>query len=269
MTGNPTEMCFPIREEEREMEVIETVAKSPLPTILGIGGIIFLFLALVGRVGSAKVIVNIPAESQKLLARAGISLILAGILLYMLPFFVPPQREVPAVTPTLALVPTNIPSLTPPPTATAIPPTIPPSPTVMAEPLHTSTPTATQPTPNPEPQQVRWGPVDGREAGVFINGYDGFFPWIKLEEEIQQRLLPQVSEVPHGSTVALKDLEGKRDWVVQIIGPRGNEIGNIWLGPDPSKDWAYDGLVRVGKPGAPPVVWDTFQRYSDGSYRKQ
>ena len=251
------------------MEVIEAVVKSPLPTILGIGGIAFLFLALVGRVGSAKVIINIPAESQKLFARAGIVLILASILLYILPFFVPPQGEAPAPTPTLLLALTKTPALTPPPTVTAIPPTMTPSPTAMPQPTQTPASTATQPTLHPEPQQVRWGPVDGREAGICISGCDKFIPWIELREEIQQRLLPQVSKVPLGSTVALKDLAGKQDWTVQIIGSSGNEIGHVWFGPDPSNDWAFDGLVRVGKPTVPAVIWDTFQRYSDGSYRKQ
>ena len=263
------------------MEVVETVVKSPLPTILGIGGIIFLFLALVGRVGSAKVIINIPAESQRLFARAGIALILAGILLYVLPFFVPHQGEVPAPTSTLPLALTNTPTLTPPPTAIAVPatmtplaptstptPTLPPTVTAVP-PTMTPLPTTTQPTLDLEPQEVRWGPVDGQEAGICINGCDEFIPWIELREEIQQRLLPQVSEVPYGSTVALKGLAGKQDWVVQIIGPSGNEVGHVWLGPDPSNDWAFDGLVRVGKPSVPAVVWDTFQRYSDGSYRKQ
>ncbi len=263
------------------MEVVEAVVKSPLPTILGIGGIAFLFLALVGRVGSTKVIINIPAESQKLFARAGIVLILASILLYILPFFVPPQGEVPAPTSTFVLAPVSTPTPTPPPTATAVPATMPPlaptstptptsPPTVTAvPPTMTPLPTTTQPTLDLEPQEVRWGPVDGREAGICINACDEFIPWIELREEIQQRLLLQVSEVPLGSTVALKDLAGKQDWTVQIIGPSGNEIGHVWFGPDPSNDWAFDGLVRVGKPTVPAVIWDTFQRYSDGSYRKQ
>jgi serine/threonine protein kinase len=135
----------------------------------------------------------------------------------------------------------------------------------------TPTPTGTplQPTFKPEPQLVRWGPIDGLEPGICINSCDEFIPWAELEEEMEQKLLPQVSNVPVGSTITLEDLQGKQDWIVQIIAPSGNEIGHIWFGSNVANDWAFDGLVRVGTPSAPAVIWGTFQRYSDGSYRKQ
>ncbi len=147
-----------------------------------------------------------------------------------------------------------------------LPSTATPTPTAMPVLTVTSSP----PTPDLEAQQVGWGPAFyEREAGICINNCAEFIPWVELEEELPQQLLPQVSRIPSGSTVALKDSQEKRDWIVQIVNQNGDEIGNIWFGTDPYNDGAFDGLVRVGSFSHPAVVWDAFQRYSDGSYRRQ
>jgi len=65
------------------MEIFDAIAKSPLPTIFGIGGIVFLFLALVGVVRDA-LIIDIPAPRQKMFAVSGAFLLLAGASLYVL-----------------------------------------------------------------------------------------------------------------------------------------------------------------------------------------
>jgi len=121
-----------------------------------------------------------------------------------------------------------------------------------------------------EAQETRWGPVDGLLAGISINSMNReFVGWEELEAEIKLRILPQVKAVHNWSGIRLVDHYGKKNWIIQVLDKGGQEIGNIWFGPDPLKNWAYDGLVRVGMPKTPPEVWQVFRRYSDGSYRRQ
>ena len=90
-------------------EALEVIATSSLPTILGIGGICFLFLALVGKVGG-KLIIDIPLERQKGFAIAGTALLLGGALLYITPSLLvrptpePTQIPTPSFTPTPSVV---------------------------------------------------------------------------------------------------------------------------------------------------------------------
>ena len=64
----------------------------------------------------------------------------------------------------------------------------------------------------PQPQQTRWGPVDGRPAGISINSCTGpFIPWKELKGEVENILLRQVRLVPIGSTVILGDFRGRKD----------------------------------------------------------
>jgi hypothetical protein len=125
-------------------------------------------------------------------------------------------------------------------------------------------------TPKPEAQIVEWIPlyITG-VPGMCINGCAEFIPWSELREEFRQKVLPQVANIPAGSTLLLKDSQGKQNWIIQVFDPSENEVANVWIGNDPEANWKYDGRVRVGSPYAPLVVWATFQRYSDGSYWKQ
>jgi hypothetical protein len=122
----------------------------------------------------------------------------------------------------------------------------------------------------PEPQLTRWGPADGLPAGITVNGRDnGLIPWSQLELEIKTRVLPQVKELDERwKDVRTAELRGKKDWIIEIVDREGNVIAHVWFGPDPLKSWAYDGLVRVGKPEVPSEVWQVYQRFSDGSYRR-
>ena len=86
-------------------EALEVIATSPLPTILGIGGIVFLFLALVGKVGG-KLIIDIPLERQKGFAIAGTALLLVGALLYIIPSVLAQPTPEPTPTPTPSFTPT-------------------------------------------------------------------------------------------------------------------------------------------------------------------
>lgn len=123
------------------------------------------------------------------------------------------------------------------------------------------------------PQLVRWGPVDQKEPGITVEDESGrmFIPWERLKIEVEVMLLPQLRPVPTGSTAELRDLRERKDWLVRLISPEGKEIADLWLGVDADNKWAWDGLVRIGasrREKAQTVVWQIFQRYSDGSYRR-
>jgi transcriptional regulator with XRE-family HTH domain len=127
----------------------------------------------------------------------------------------------------------------------------------------------------PVPQLTRWGPVDGKPAGICIGSCSSgpFIPWPQLKHEIMQKLLPQVRLVPVGSIVSLGAFRGRANWIIRVLNPTGDEIANIWFGPDPHENWKFDGLVRIGwsrmaGDSPEPVVWQILQRYSDGSYRR-
>lgn len=127
--------------------------------------------------------------------------------------------------------------------------------------------------PAPQPQRVRWGPPDGRAPGIVVDDLvdHGFVPWPELQVEIERNLLPQVRAVPMGASAELGDLGDRKNWLIRIM-VDGREIGNIWFGSDPDNKWKWDGLIRLGDahtspPGQSPV-WQTFERYSDGSYRR-
>jgi transcriptional regulator with XRE-family HTH domain len=130
---------------------------------------------------------------------------------------------------------------------------------------------ATEPPHATEPQRVRWSPVDGGPPGISIISDPGHFvSWPHLKKEIEECLLPQIRNVPVGSTVSLRPFRGRPNWVVRITDPSTNEVGDVWFGPDPKNKWGYDGLVRVGGTDSRGrlVVWQVFQRYSDGIYRR-
>jgi transcriptional regulator with XRE-family HTH domain len=118
----------------------------------------------------------------------------------------------------------------------------------------------------PEAQKVRWGPVDGRPAGILIvSPFEAFIPWTELKREGELKLINQLGRlVPPGCNVALKEFKGRKDWLVRILSPETKPIGDVWFGPDPEKVWTFDGMVRVGSAD----VWQVFQRFSDGSYRR-
>ena len=120
-----------------------------------------------------------------------------------------------------------------------------------------------------EPQQTRWEPLDGGPAGIRVISTNEVIEWESLKPEIETKILKQVVQVPSGSTVEVRDFVGRKNWIVAVVAPDGSTVANIWFGPDPKNRWKFDGLVRVGSAGGTPAVWQTFQRYSDGSYRRQ
>lgn len=121
-----------------------------------------------------------------------------------------------------------------------------------------------------QPQVVWWGPVVGHNAGICLNSdsCEDFVPWAMLKEEVEQKLLPQVADLPHGSMVRLRDSEGKQDLIMEVVNSSGVVVAHAWFGYNPD-GWGHDGLVRIGTPYAPSTILGTFRRYSDGSYREK
>lgn len=124
----------------------------------------------------------------------------------------------------------------------------------------------------PVPQRVRWMGGHPEEPGILVLSPDcQFIPWSQAKEEIERELLRQEKRIPRGSHVAAHTLQERPNFVIRIVNSQHIEVGSVWFGGDPEKDWAHDGLVRLGvswdvkKQG--PVVWRVMQRYSDGSYR--
>lgn len=119
-------------------------------------------------------------------------------------------------------------------------------------------------------QKVIWGRVPAKRPGIFIDSTEGeFIEWEELKKEIEEKLLPLVSHLPTGCTAITKTHDGKEHLLVRAV-YEGKDVGAVWFGGNPYKDWESDGLVRVGcteKEGAPKtIVWLVTQRMSDGSY---
>jgi hypothetical protein len=124
-------------------------------------------------------------------------------------------------------------------------------------------------------QEVAWAPDGGGPPGIEIRSpATAFISFDTLKEEIPRRLFNQVDQVPDKSTIRVADLLGKPNMIVQVVKPGGEVIGNMWFGKDPRENgFNWDGLIRVGVPkemrdDRVALVWETFQRHSDGSYFK-
>ena len=121
-------------------------------------------------------------------------------------------------------------------------------------------------------QRVRWGPSDGRPAGLRLWDLSGveaqFLPWSILQSELMTMLLPQLFADPSGFRFEMRDYHGKKDWLVQVFHDSGESYCDVWFGDNPDQGWEFDGLVRVGDADNMPFVWQTYQRYSDGTYRR-
>ena len=122
-----------------------------------------------------------------------------------------------------------------------------------------------------KPQKVRWVASGPKGAGVTVRNVDShfeqFITWRDLEPELAARLIPQVLRNPAGCRFEKGDFGGKQDWVVRLLDAEGKAIGYLWLGGDADRNFTWDGLVRVGG-NVPPPVWQIYERYSDGTYRR-
>jgi hypothetical protein len=125
------------------------------------------------------------------------------------------------------------------------------------------------------PQKVSWGPVNRLPAGIQIWSIkadtsieEDFSSWEKLDSEITRILLPWILDYTAGHRFVTRDYYGKSDWLVWLVDQAGNWVCDMWFGGDPDKNWDFDGLIRFGDANSEPRGWITFQRYSDGTYRK-
>ena len=122
------------------------------------------------------------------------------------------------------------------------------------------------------PQQVRWGPNDGLPPGISIIGNKpDFIPWTRLKPEVESRLLVQLGRyIPAKCSVEVRDYFERKNWTVRMYDSSKRELGHMWFGGNPDKGWIFDGLVRAGDAVSDKIatVWDTFQRHSDGTYRR-
>lgn len=122
------------------------------------------------------------------------------------------------------------------------------------------------------PELIRWSPADGGATGlkVFTDGVEEpFIPWTDLKAELDHQLMPQLFADPaQGWTFALRDQGHKPDWLMYVVDAKGERYCDVWLGNDPDNGWGWDGLVRVGDSESEPHVWQVYQRYSDGTYRR-
>jgi hypothetical protein len=120
-----------------------------------------------------------------------------------------------------------------------------------------------------EPQAVRWSPIDQRGAGMCLDASCAeFLLWGSVKDELERQVLPALSEIPAGSAAKLIDDQGRRDWIIAVVTAEGGMVAHVWLGADPTRNWVNDGRVRIGTPMAPVGIFGTFQRYSDGTYRR-
>jgi hypothetical protein len=122
------------------------------------------------------------------------------------------------------------------------------------------------------PQQVRWGPTVGQAAGILTwNADDGtnekFIAWAELKKELKVKLTPQLFADKSSLRFELLDHHGKPDWLLQLFDIEGKYC-DVWFGVNPEKGWSFDGLVHFGQADVMPHIWQTYQRYSDGSYMR-
>jgi hypothetical protein len=111
------------------------------------------------------------------------------------------------------------------------------------------------------------GSAPGIDAWAEDRNHSYFVPWSRLRAELESGLLPKLFRDPTGFHFETKDFHGKKHWIVEIVDANGQAFGYLWLGVNPEKGWEFDGLVRVGGDKAP-FVWQTYRRYSDGTYRR-
>jgi hypothetical protein len=123
----------------------------------------------------------------------------------------------------------------------------------------------------PVKQKVFWIINPYGHAGMYVNNPTGeFISWIKVKNEIEQKILPLCTEkFPLGSYVEKEDFYQWKDLVIRIYNPKKQKIGDVWIGGDPLNHFFPDGLVRLGivLERTTYKVFYTFQRYSDGSYQ--
>jgi hypothetical protein len=129
------------------IEIFREIKDTPTPSLLVAGGMIFLVLAVAGRIIGK---VEVPPQHQRTAGAIGVLLLLGGIALQMAPVLLRPPASDPLPVAAGGTVDTSPPAANTP--ATALPTAVPPTPTSLptaVPPAPTSLPTAPPATATP------------------------------------------------------------------------------------------------------------------------
>jgi hypothetical protein len=119
-------------------------------------------------------------------------------------------------------------------------------------------------------QKLSWGPDFGKAAGACIDAEcKTFLAWPELRKELEQAVFPLTPNLPKDASARLAPLGGTKDRVIQVTDGNGSVVANVWVGVNPAAEWRFDGVLRVGSAGSPPKVWASFERLSNGTYRRR
>lgn len=124
----------------------------------------------------------------------------------------------------------------------------------------------------PYAQRVKWD--SGAQPGMEywdekgIGGGVTFVPWADLNPQLRANLLPSLFKFSSSYRFAAQAFGDKENLVIKILDQDAKGVAWLWLGGNPENGWEFDGLVRVGGDHRAEKVWQVYQRFSDGSYRR-
>ena len=87
---------------------------------------------------------------------------------------------------------------------------------------------------------------------------------------MEERVISQCPKrITQDCKIILKSFYEKKNWTVNVENKDKEYVCSVWLGSNPQVKWKPDGLIRIGYNFNDThwEVWQTFQRYSDGSYK--
>jgi len=181
------------------IELFREIKDTPTPSLLVAGGMIFLVLAVAGRIMGK---VEVPPQHQRTAGAIGVFLLLGGIVLQMAPVLLRPLDSTPSAaaggavntsSPAASVAPIALPTVplstavpsTPAPLPTAVPPTPAPLPTV---PPATATLLPTEPSPTALPIPTTPPAPHGRSPEESLRDY-----WRAVSEQRYADAWPMLS----------------------------------------------------------------------------
>jgi len=232
-------------------EIVKAIVAAPLATLFIISGMIFLLIAAIGNI-SGKI--EPGAKGRVFSGAIGLVFIIVGIAMHLTSdksSIEPPDNK-------QGLDETGKTPLQP--AIGAI------SPTEKGLPPNRSTATLGE---SPiRSQSLSWGPDQGKDAGVCLDECSNFVPWSEFSSELEKLVLPLTPNLPPNTSTKLASISGQKARGIQLTDQAGNVLANVWVGVNPKADWRFDGLLRIGSANSPPKVWASFERLSNGSYRR-
>ena len=231
-------------------EIVKAIVAAPLVTLFIISGMIFLLIAAIGNI-SGKI--EPGAKGRVFSGAIGLVFIIVGIAMHLTSdksSIGPPDKQELDEAGKTPL----------PPAIGAI------SPAEKGLPLNPSAVTfSVSPI---RSQSLSWGPDQGKDAGVCLDGCGNFVPWSEFRSELEKLVLPLTPNLPPNTSTKLASISGQKARGIQLTDQAGNVLANVWVGVNPTADWRFDGLLRIGSANSPPKVWASFERLSNGSYRR-